>query len=172
MTIPLWGYHKTPYQNVIWPSIELSWKFQISIFFGLSPNAHRLPLRFQHLVQTWKITFAQHGEHALIKWHIFLLKVRQFATPMTSCKHWLSPVYSCIYCVRQTCDTYEVRPYSVDFKAPGGLLNPLSKTVRSHCKFNWIKGPVIFWNDRKAQRSLARGIWRYFPYFLPWNYML
>ena len=51
----------------------------------------------------------------------FLLKVGQFATPMTSCKNWLSPVYSCTYCVRQTCDIYEVRPYSVDFKAPGGF---------------------------------------------------
>ena len=51
-----------------------------------------------------------------------------------------------VYYVHQTHDIYLV-PYSVDFKAPGGLQNPVSKTVLC---FISIKRPVNIWNDRKA----------------------
>ena len=47
---------------------------------------------------------------------------------------------------------YQVLPYSVDFKAPRELWNPLSKTVLSKYSFIWNKGPVNIWNDRKAQK--------------------
>ena len=37
------------------------------------------------------------------------------------CKNWLGVIKSCIYYVRQTCEIYQVLPYSVDFTAPGLL---------------------------------------------------
>ena len=48
----------------------------------------------------------------------------------------------CIYYAHQTHEIYQVLPYSVDFKTPGELWNPLSKTVLSKCNFIWNKGPV------------------------------
>ena len=45
------------------------------------------------------------------------------------CENWLSLVNICIYCAHQTCEIYQALPYSVDFKAPGEILNPLSKTA-------------------------------------------
>ena len=43
-------------------------------------------------------------------------------------------VNSCINYAHQTHEIYQVRlPYSVDFKAPLELWNPLSKTVLSKC---------------------------------------
>ena len=54
-------------------------------------------------------------------------------------------VNSCIYYACHTCGIYQVLPYSVDFKAPQELWNPLSKAVpgkfhRSggHCKYNCL----------------------------------
>ena len=38
------------------------------------------------------------------------------------------------------------------FQSSQELWNPLSKTVRSKCKFVWNKGPVNIWNDRKVQK--------------------
>ena len=35
-----------------------------------------------------------------------------------ACENWLGLENSCIYFVRQNCEIYRVRPYSVDFKAP------------------------------------------------------
>ena len=67
-----------------------------------------------------------------------------------TCENWLGFVNSCIYYARQTHKIYHVLPYSVDFKAPGELWNPLSKAVLSRCNFIWSKGPVNIWNDRKA----------------------
>ena len=34
------------------------------------------------------------------------------------CENWLGLVDSCIYYACQTCEIYQVLPYSVDFKAP------------------------------------------------------
>ena len=50
---------------------------------------------------------------------------------------------------------YLVLPYSVDFKAPRELWNPLSKstkTVLSKCSLIWNKGPVNIWNLSKAKK--------------------
>ena len=50
-------------------------------------------------------------------------------------ENWLDLVNSCIYYAHQTHKIYQVQPYSVDFKAPRELWNPLSKTVLSKCSF-------------------------------------
>ena len=68
------------------------------------------------------------------------------------CENWLSLVNSCIYYSLQTCEIYQVLPYSLDFKAPGELWNPLNKRVRSKCSFIWNRGPVNIWNDCEAQK--------------------
>ena len=60
----------------------------------------------------------------------------------STCENWLCLVNSCIYHACQTHDIYQVLPYSVDFKAPRELWNPLGKTVLSNCSFIWNKGPV------------------------------
>ena len=61
-------------------------------------------------------------------------------------------VKSCIFSTYQTHEIYQVRTYSMDFKAPGELWNPWSKTVVSKCTFIWNKGPVNIWSYRKAQK--------------------
>ena len=52
-----------------------------------------------------------------------------------TCENCLSHVNSFIYYVRQTHEFYQVLPYSVDFKAPGELWNPLSKAVLGKSSF-------------------------------------
>ena len=42
-----------------------------------------------------------------------------------TCENWLSPVNSCVYYACQTYEIYQVLSYSVDFKAPQELWNPL-----------------------------------------------
>ena len=56
------------------------------------------------------------------------------------------------YYACQTREIYYVLPYSVDFKAPQELWNPLSKTVHSKCSFIWNQGPVNILNDHKAPK--------------------
>ena len=61
-------------------------------------------------------------------------------------------INSCIYYAYQTLEIHQVLPYVVDFKAPGELGDPMSKTVFSKCSFIWHKGPVNIWIDCKAQK--------------------
>ena len=68
-----------------------------------------------------------------------------------TCENGLGLVNSGIYYAWYTHDFYLVLPYAVDFKAPGELRNPLSKTVLSKCSFIWNNEPVNIWNDHKAQ---------------------
>ena len=67
-------------------------------------------------------------------------------------ENWLDLVNSCVYYVHQIREIYQVLPYSVDFKAPVELWNPLSKTALSKCGFIWNKGHVNIWNGREAQK--------------------
>ena len=66
--------------------------------------------------------------------HSRLHQLEQFALPNT-CENWLSLVNSCVYYACQTCEIYQVLPYSVNFKAPTELWNSLSKIVLSKCSF-------------------------------------
>ena len=48
--------------------------------------------------------------------------------------NWLGLVNSCVYYAHQPHEIYQVLSYrSVDFKDPGELWNPLSKTLLSKC---------------------------------------
>ena len=78
-------------------------------------------------------------------------KLGKFAMPETY-ENWLGLVNSCVHYACQTHEIYQVLTYSVDSKAPGELLNPLSKTVISLYCFIWNKGPVNIWIDCKAQK--------------------
>ena len=51
----------------------------------------------------------------------------QFTMPET-CENWLGLVNICVYHAHHSHEFYQVLPYSVGFKAPGELWNPLSKT--------------------------------------------
>ena len=82
-----------------------------------------------------------------------------------TCENWLSLVNSCVYSARQTREIYQVLPYSVDFKAPAELWNPLRKTVLSKCSFIPNKGPVKLWNDRKLKSNLYVGSVNIFLFF-------
>ena len=77
-------------------------------------------------------------------------KCGQFVMPKT-CENWLGPVNSCVYYARQTCNIYQVLSYSVVFKAPLQLWDPLSKTVLSKCRLIWNKGHVNIRNHSKDQ---------------------
>ena len=69
-------------------------------------------------------------------------------------ENWLFLENSCIYITCQTQEIYQVHAlhYSVGFKAPGELWNPLRKTVFSECSFICNEGPVNIWNDHKAHK--------------------
>ena len=84
----------------------------------------------------------------------------QFTTPKT-CEKWLDLINSYIYYAHhyiyyahQTREIYEVLPYSVDFKAPGKLWYPLSKTALSKCSFIWNKGNIWNYTSRQKRRHL------------------
>ena len=77
-------------------------------------------------------------------------KLGQFAMPKTW-EDLSSLVNSCVYYARQTCEIYQILPYSVDFKAPAELWNLLSKIVLSKCSFTWNKGSVSIWKDPKTK---------------------
>ena len=62
---------------------------------------------------------------SVMQTYLAVLKLGQFAIPKT-CENWLGLVNSYIYYACQTCEMYQVLPYSLDFKAPRELLNPLS----------------------------------------------
>ena len=51
-----------------------------------------------------------------------------------ACENWLGLVNSCIYYAHQTHEINQVLSYSVDFKAPVELWDPLGKAV-SLCDF-------------------------------------
>ena len=67
-------------------------------------------------------------------------------------ENWLCLANSYIYNSHQTHEIFQVLPYSVDFKAPRELWNPLIKTVLSKCSFIWNKGYVKIWNTCKTQK--------------------
>ena len=69
-----------------------------------------------------------------------------------TCENWLGFVNTCIYYAHQTCGIYHVLPYWVDFKAPGELWNPLSKSVLGKRSLISTKEPVNIWNEREAQK--------------------
>ena len=83
-------------------------------------------------------------------WHLYdsyLSAVTTFnrANPSVICS-------ICNYDFDQIHEIYQVLPYSVDFKAPQELWNPLNKTLLSKYSFIWNKGPINIWNDHKAQK--------------------
>ena len=82
-----------------------------------------------------------------------------------TCENCLGLVNDSIHYANHTCEIYQVLPYSVDFKAPEELWNPLSKTALSKCSFIWNKGPIVIWNDHKAQKWLVFGTYKYFLKF-------
>ena len=86
-----------------------------------------------------------------------------------TCENWLGPENSCIYYAHQTSEIYELLPYSVDFKVPGELWNPLSKTVLSKCSFIWNKGPANIGNNHKVQNDLVRRTCKYLSWFLTFH---
>ena len=67
-----------------------------------------------------------------------MLKLGQFAM-LKICENWLGLVNSCVYCAQQTHKIYQVLPYSVDFKAPGELCNPVRQYSVNLVSFG-IKG--------------------------------
>ena len=78
-------------------------------------------------------------------------KISQFAMLETS-ENWFGLVNSCVCFARQARKIHQVLSYSVDFKAPGELWNPLSKTVHGKFSFIWNRRPANILNGRKAQR--------------------
>ena len=67
-----------------------------------------------------------------------------------TCENLFGLVNSLVYYALQTHGINQVLTYSIDFKAPGELWNPLSKAVLSKCSLIWNKGPVN-WNDFEAR---------------------
>ena len=59
-----------------------------------------------------------------------------------TCENGFGPVNNCFFYACQTPEIDQVLPYSVDFKAPRELWNPLNKTVLSQCSFIQNEGPV------------------------------
>ena len=76
-------------------------------------------------------------------------------------------VTSCIYYACQTHEIYQVLLYSVDFKAPKELWNPLSKAVLNECSIISIKGPSEM--TVKLKSNLYIGPVIIFPNFWHWQ---
>ena len=63
----------------------------------------------------------------------------------------------CIYYARQTCEIYQVLPYSVGFRAPVKPWYSRSKTVITKYSFVWTKGPVNIWDAVNFKSNLFAG---------------
>ena len=70
-----------------------------------------------------------------------------------TCENWLSLVHIYVNYAYQIHEIYQVLPYSMDFKAPEELWNPLGQTVFSKYSFIWNKGPVNIRNDCQAKKK-------------------
>ena len=81
--------------------------------------------------------------HIDINWDHFHDIINKISVKILD-KKWLGLVNSCACYARQTSEIYLVLPYSVDFKAPGELWNPLSKTTlyTSFHSHQWIQTGV------------------------------
>ena len=84
------------------------------------------------------------AESVLVKLYNTSIVLGWFAIPET-CE--IIASNSCFYYAHQTHEIYQILPYSVDFKAPKELWNPLSKTVLSlnHSKVLWYIKPGVNW---------------------------
>ena len=67
-----------------------------------------------------------------------------------TCESWLGLVNSCVYFARKIREIDQVPPYSVYFKAPVELWNPLGKIVSRKCRFISNERSVKIWNDHKT----------------------
>ena len=50
-----------------------------------------------------------------------------------TCEYWLGFIDCCIYYARQTCEIYQLLPYSVDFKSPG----------RGRFEIHWVRQYLV-----------------------------
>ena len=104
-----------------------------------------------HVISYWAQLVTQHLKSVLEQLHHMVVyqcwKLGQFAMPDTF-ENWLGLVNSWFYRVHHTREIYQALPNLVDFKAPMGLWNPLSKTILSTCN----KEHVMFLNYHKAQK--------------------
>ena len=69
-----------------------------------------------------------------------------------TCEKWLGLVNNWVYHAHQTGEICQVLSYSLDFKAPSELWNPLNNTVFSKYYSFCNKVPVNIRNDRKAKK--------------------
>ena len=67
-------------------------------------------------------------------------------------ENWLGLINSCANYAHKTREIYQVLPYSVDFKAPRELWNPLCKSVLSKYRSISYIGLLNFLNKRKARK--------------------
>ena len=79
----------------------------------------------RNTVKLWQLSITQY-----CKWHSSVKKLGHFAM-LETCGKGLSLVNICIYYACHTHKIYPALPYSVGFKAPRELWNPLSKIVHS-----------------------------------------
>ena len=93
------------------------------------------------------------------------LKIRKFAT-LERCENWLGLVNCCVYYARYILEIYQVQLYSVDFKAPGELWNPPSKTLLSKCYFIWNKRPATSQMIVNSKVTCTTDLYVFFSIFL------
>ena len=67
-------------------------------------------------------------------------------------ENWLGLVNSCTNCAHQTCEIYQVLPYSVDFKGPTGFKIHWVRQYLVNVILIWNQGPVNICNTHKAQK--------------------
>ena len=113
-------------------------EFKIANVTDISKGFYQKPILLPSLIQCIRLVVCN---LFLINQNIFLCALLHNITrnavvydePNMFDLNWLGLVILCIYYARQTHEICQVLPYLVDFKAPGELWNPLSKTVVSIC---------------------------------------
>ena len=149
-----------------WYDFKVLPKLQISLWFvQLAFGLHPCWLYFYNAFDIISIYF-QITTHIIMIWrHITVLKIRTIFYNW-DLRNYQGLVNSCVYYARETRESYQVLPYSIDLKAAVEIWNQLSKTVFSKCSFVWNKGIVNIWNDRKAKGILCVGPVNKFLFFL------
>ena len=109
-------YHIKFHNAKHWANFELSHLSTASTFAKMTARYQNVTL-YKHYMKLSLST---------LLFSIFC-KLGQFSMPR-ACEKCLGVINSCVSYSRQTPEIYQVLPYSMDFKTPGELWHPLSKT--------------------------------------------
>ena len=108
---------------------KLQWNFIINSYVFIQENAFENGIWKMVAILSWIQCVNVHSQTLLSPKVLLGMALWKAKNQPKTCENWFGLVNSCVYYASQTHEINRVLPYSMDFKAPWELWNPLSKTV-------------------------------------------